>query len=187
VSIPDLIQSPPGTVPIAATTNPERRPTNVGVDWKLAILYTKSHVVISHHRQCTASVVPKTVAMATSLRPSISAMSSVDSLTPKTHPLESNCESLAALQPKLYTLKVYLPHPIPQGNSRSQRWVGPLYIWYGRPHLAADWSYYFRFPDFPALGNGGLKVSILGPRIAENWGFSPPLVFGGTYEHPYRR
>jgi len=42
-------------------------------------------LVISHHRPGTASVVPKTVAMATSLRASISAMSSSHSLTPKTH------------------------------------------------------------------------------------------------------
>jgi len=56
-----------------------REKTNKRRDWKLAIPYTKSHIVISHHRPHTASVVPKTVAMATSIRTSISAMSSSDS------------------------------------------------------------------------------------------------------------
>jgi len=46
----------------------------------------KLHVVV--FRQCpfAANAVPKLVAMATSLGPSISAMSSLDSLFPKTHP-----------------------------------------------------------------------------------------------------
>ena len=30
-----------------------------------------------------------------------------------------------------------------------------------------------RFPNFPTLGNAGLKVSIRGPNINKNWGFSP--------------
>jgi len=29
------------------------------------------------------------------------------------------------------------------------------------------------FPIFPALEMAGLKGSILGPQIGENWGFSP--------------
>jgi len=44
----------------------------------------KPHVVIIRQSKFA---VPKLVAMATSLRPSISAMSSLDSLTPKTYPL----------------------------------------------------------------------------------------------------
>jgi len=63
--------------------------------------------------------------MATSLKPSISGMSSLDWIArPENLPLESNSESLAAIQPKLYQFKVYLPHPTHQGDSRSQRWVG---------------------------------------------------------------
>ena len=46
----------------------------------------KPHVVIFSQSQFAANAVPKLVAMATSLRPSISGMSSLDSLTPKTYP-----------------------------------------------------------------------------------------------------
>ena len=46
----------------------------------------KPHVVIFRQIPFTANAVPKLVAMATSPTPSISAMSSVDSLSPKTHP-----------------------------------------------------------------------------------------------------
>ena len=46
----------------------------------------KSYVVIFRQSPFAANAVPKLVAMATSLRPSISAMSPVDSLSPKTHP-----------------------------------------------------------------------------------------------------
>ena len=46
----------------------------------------KPHVVIFRQSPFAANAVPKLVAMATSLRPKISAMSSVDSLSPKPHP-----------------------------------------------------------------------------------------------------
>ena len=46
----------------------------------------KPHVVIFRQSPFAVNAVPKLVAMATSLRPSISAMSSLDSLSPKTHP-----------------------------------------------------------------------------------------------------
>ena len=46
----------------------------------------KSHVVIFGQSPFAANAVPKLVAVATSFRPSISAMSSLDSLSPKTHP-----------------------------------------------------------------------------------------------------
>jgi len=60
--------------------------------------------------------------MSTSLRTSISAMSSLDRLTPKTYPLiESNSQSLGVMQPKLYRFKIR--------NNRSQPWV-----WDPHPH-----------------------------------------------------
>jgi len=43
-------------------------------------------VAIVHTKPVIAILVPKLVAMATFLRPSISGMSSLDSLTPKTYP-----------------------------------------------------------------------------------------------------
>ena len=46
----------------------------------------KPHVVISRQSPFAANIATKLVATATSLRPSISAMSSLDSLTPKTYP-----------------------------------------------------------------------------------------------------
>jgi len=133
---------------------------------------SNSLVVICQTKPVIAILVPKLVAMATSLRPSISAMSSSDSLTRKTYSLESNRESLAAIQPMLYRFKVYLP----EGNNRSQGWLGdPLHVWYGRPHLATDWPYCFRFPDFFQIGEWRGSVSILGPQIGENWVFCPQI------------
>jgi len=61
------------------------RPTDVGTDWKQAILYTKPHVIISRQSPFAANIVSKLVALATSLTPSISAMSSLDSLIPETY------------------------------------------------------------------------------------------------------
>jgi len=46
----------------------------------------KPHVVIFCQSPFAGNAVPKLVAMATSLRPSISAMSSLDRLIPKTYP-----------------------------------------------------------------------------------------------------
>jgi len=46
----------------------------------------KRHIVNFCQSPFAANAVPKLVAMATSLTPSISAMSSLDSLLPKTHP-----------------------------------------------------------------------------------------------------
>jgi len=43
------------------------------------------------------------------------------------------------------------------------------------------------FLIFPHWEMARLKLSILGPQIGENWGFSPLKFLGGTYEHPYRR
>jgi len=65
----------------------KERPTDVGVDRKQTVLYTKSSCrYLPSESLYAANVVPKLGAMTTSLRPSISAMSSLDSLFPKTHP-----------------------------------------------------------------------------------------------------
>jgi len=49
--------------------------------------FTRKHrIVIFRQSPFAANAVPKLVAKATPLRPSISAMSSLDSLSPKTHP-----------------------------------------------------------------------------------------------------
>jgi len=55
----------------------------------------------SHKAMSLEILVRKLVAMATALRHLISAMSSSDSLTPKTHPVESNSVSLTIIQPKI--------------------------------------------------------------------------------------
>ena len=47
---------------------------------------TNRLVAVVHTKPVIAILVPKLVAMATSFRPSMSGMSSLDSLTPKTHP-----------------------------------------------------------------------------------------------------
>ena len=86
-------------------------------------LIRKHYVVIS--RPFAANVVPKLVAMATSLRPSISVMSSLDSVSPKTHPLESNSMSLAVIQVKLQPIK---SHSGCYGNVPQLQGIGSICI-----------------------------------------------------------
>jgi len=62
---------------------------------------TNCLVAIIHIKTVIANLVLKLVAMAMTLRHSILAMSSSDSLTPKNPPLESNSILLAVIQPKL--------------------------------------------------------------------------------------
>ena len=62
------------------------RPTDAGLTENKPSFIGNPHVVISCQNPFSANVVTKLVSMATSLRPAISAMSSFDSLSPKTHP-----------------------------------------------------------------------------------------------------
>jgi len=64
-----------------------------------------NYLVAIIHTKPIAILVPKLVSMATTLTHLISAMSSLDSLTPKTHPIESNSMSLAIIQPKLFQIE----------------------------------------------------------------------------------
>ena len=83
-----------------------------------------------------------------------------------------------------------LPAPPPhQGDSRSQRWVGdPHHVWCGRAHIAADWRYCFRFPDFPRSREWrGSKSRFWVQKSPKSGLFRPSNLLGGTYEHPYRR
>jgi len=63
-----------------------QQPTDVGVTENKPSFKRKPHVIIFRQSPFAANAVPKLVAIATSLRPSISAMSSLDSLSPKIHP-----------------------------------------------------------------------------------------------------
>jgi len=75
----------------------------------------KPHVVISRHSPFADNVVPRLVAMATSIRPSnldlgyvfIGLLDSENLATPR-------MKQRVAIQPKLYRFKVYLPHPTHQ-------------------------------------------------------------------------
>jgi len=70
--------------------SPWQRPLGVGYRQYRPTTQTRSVtnclVVNIHTKPVNANLVPKLVAMATTLRHSISAISSLDSLTPKTHP-----------------------------------------------------------------------------------------------------
>jgi len=69
---------------------------------------------------------------------STSAMSSSD-VDPENSLLhiESNTESLAAIQPKLYRFEGLHASPHAQGNNRSQPWVvGPHHVCCRRPSLS---------------------------------------------------
>jgi len=62
------------------------QPTDAGLTENKPSFVRNPHVIISRQNPLAANVVPKLVSMATSLRPLISAMSSLDSLSAKTHP-----------------------------------------------------------------------------------------------------
>jgi len=59
-----------------------------------------------------------------------------------------------------------------------------LRVWYGRPHLAQIDPIVLDFAIFPALGNGGLKVSILGLQIGENCFFRPSNFYEARMDIP---
>jgi len=86
-----------------------------------------------------AILVPKLVAMATSLRPSISAMVLLDSLTPKT--LKSNSSRYLPYSRSYIHSKFTCPTPTPSGEPISKVGIGgppSVFGIYGRPHLATD-------------------------------------------------
>jgi len=97
----------------------------------------KPHVVISRQSPFAANVVPKLVAMAKSLRPSISAMSSSDSLTPKTYSYLNRVASCHTTE-VISIQNLHAPHPHTKGQPISDVGAGPLRVWYGRPHLGTD-------------------------------------------------
>ena len=73
------------SIPNLTVARLEQFPSPQMTDNKSSIT-RKRHVVIFRQSPFAANAVPKLVAMATSLRPSSSAMSSLDSLSPKTYP-----------------------------------------------------------------------------------------------------
>jgi len=122
------------------------------------------------HLIAANGIVPKLVAMATSLRHSISAMSSLDSLSPK----ESNSESLAAIQSKLCQFKVYLPHPHTKGTTDPRGgWGTP--IMFGMDVLTSPQigPIALDFPIFLALENGRAQSVDFWPGNRQNCFFRP--------------
>jgi len=135
-----------------------------------------------------SNLVPKLIAMATSLRPSISAMSSLDSLTPKTHP------KIKRRVASCHTAEVIsipsLPAP-PHTKGTADFWGGwrdSYHVWYERPHIASDWPYCFRFPDFHRIKEWrGSKCQFRVRKSAKSECSSPINFLGVTYVHPCRR
>jgi len=123
VSIPDL------TVALLEQFRPPQvriqtqRPTDIVLTENKPSFVRKSHVVISRQSPFAANIVSKLVAMTTSLRPSNSRMSSLDSLTPKTYPrIKQRVASCHTAE--VISIQSLPPPPLHQGDSRSQRWVG---------------------------------------------------------------
>jgi len=105
VSIPNLTVAHPEQFQTSQLRIQRERPKNARLTENKPSFIRNPHVLISRQKPFAANAVPQLVSMATSLRPSISAMSSLDSLSPKTHPLESNTMSLAIIQLKLYPIE----------------------------------------------------------------------------------
>jgi len=80
-------------------------PTDAALTENKPSFIRNPHVVISRQNPFAANVVPKLVAMATSLRPAISAMSHWIACPRKPTPIESNSVSLTIIQLKLYPIE----------------------------------------------------------------------------------
>jgi len=110
------------------------------------------HVVaIVHTKPVIPILVLKLVAMATSLRPSISAMSSLNSLTPKTYPRIKQPVAICHAAEVLSIQSVLAPPHTPRGQPISEVGGGlpPCLVWTSsHSHRLA---LLFRFPDFPRI------------------------------------
>jgi len=124
-----------GAVPTTATTNPRHsNQQTYGVTENKPSLWNPQ-VVISRPRPFTDNVVPKLVAIATSLRHAISVMSSSDSLTSKIYPYRIS-ESLAVIQPKFYIDSRFTcptPYPKRPTNLRGGWRPQPCLVWTSSP------------------------------------------------------
>ena len=167
-------QSPPGAVLIAATTNPERATNRHGLTENKPSFIWKPHV-ISRQSPFAANVVPKLVAMATSLRLSsrlcLHWIAWSRKRIPRIKMRVASCHTAEVIW-----IQSLAAPPTHQGDNQSQRWMGdPVHVWYGRPHLAKDWlcCFRFEFPIFPALGNGGAQNVDFWPENRQKLGFSP--------------
>ena len=95
----------------------------------------KPHVVIFRQSPFAANAVPKLVAMATSLIPSISGMSSLDSLTPKTYPWGPRIKQRVASCHTAEVMSIQsLPAPPPTSRGQPISEVG------GRPPPCLVWT-----------------------------------------------
>jgi len=145
----------------------------------------KPHVVIFCQSPFAANAVPKLVAMATPLDPRsrlcLHWIACPRKHTPRIKQRVASCHTAEVISIQS------LPAPPHTPRGTADFWGGvvglpPCLVWTSS-HSYRLTLLFYRFPDFPRIRNGGLKVSILGPQIGTNWGFSP-LNFRGTYEHP---
>ena len=129
-----------------------------------------------HTKTVITILVPKLVAIAAYLRPSISAMSSLNSLTRKpTLRIKQRVASCHTAE--VGALWFYF-----------LRYTNTLtyLLTYLLTCITTDWPYCFIFPDFPRIRERRV-VSILGPQIGENWGFFAPQIFMEHVWTPYKR
>jgi len=143
---------------------------------------TNRLVAIGHTKPVIATLVPKLVAMATSLDPRSRLcghrIAWSQKPTPRIKQRVASCHTAEGIS--IQSLPT--PPHTPKGQPISGvGWWDSHHVWYGRLHPVV-----LDFLIFPALGNGGLKVSILGPKIAKIF-FLTLKFLGVTYEHPYRR
>ena len=109
----------------------KERPTDVGVDWKQSILYTKSPCRYFPSEPFTANVVPKLIAMATSLSCRVSTISAFCRLATRTNHLVVICHKkpfIATIVPKLVSVATSLRSSISTMSSldsftpKTYRW-----------------------------------------------------------------
>jgi len=98
--------------------------------------------------------------------------------------MESNSVSLAAIYSRSYIdSKFTCPTPHTKGTADLTGGWGtpPCLVWTSYPQIDSD---VLDFPIFPALGNGGLKVSILCPKIGKIGVFRPSNLLGARMNTP---
>ena len=147
----------------------------------------KPHVVIFHQSPFAANTVPKLVDMATSLDPwsrvCLHWIAWPRKPTPRIKQRVASCHTAEVM----LIQSLPAPPPTPRGQPISEMGGDPHHVWYGRAHIATDWHYCFKFPDFPRSMEWRGSTSRFWVRKYPKSGvFRPSNLLGGTYEHPYR-
>ena len=145
-------------------------------------------VVVWHTKPVIAILVPKLVAMATSLRPSISAVSLSDILTWITHPQSQTVSRQLSYTAEVTSIQRFTcPTPCPKGTTDLCRgWWDPHCVQYGSSRQPQIDIIALDFSICLVLRNGVAESVDFGSANRRKLEFFATQFLGGTYEHPQK-